>query len=89
VSNSSPQGGLPNFAQLVLIRRAARAMLQLERLDAKMASGNWTDHDARTCGGLSNNLRLTLREFEKGRGMGAEKAVPTIAEIAARHAKAA
>jgi hypothetical protein len=82
-------GGLPSFAQLVLVRRAARAALQLEKLDAKMASGNWTDHDARTYGGLSNNLRLTIRELEKGRGKAAEKAVPTIAEIAARHAKAA
>jgi hypothetical protein len=56
-------GAAPSFAQLILIRRAARAMLQLEKLDTKMASGNWTDHDARTFGGLSNNLRLCLREL--------------------------
>ena len=82
-------GGLPSFGQLVLVRRAARAMLQLEKLDAKMASGNWTDHDARTYGGLSNNLRLTIRELDKGRGRAAEKSVPSLADIVARHAKAA
>jgi hypothetical protein len=38
-------------------------MLRLEWLDAKMASGNWTDHDARTFGGLYNALRLALREL--------------------------
>ena len=33
-------GGEPSFAQSLLIRCAARSMLQLELLDAKMASGN-------------------------------------------------
>ena len=56
-------GGSPSFAQAILIRRAARAMLQLEKLDEKIATGAWTDHDARTYGGLGNNLRLTLREL--------------------------
>jgi hypothetical protein len=56
-------GGQPSFAQRLLIRRIARAMLKLELFDAKMAAGNWTDHDARTYGGLSNALRLMLREL--------------------------
>jgi hypothetical protein len=56
-------GGRPTFAQALIIRRATRAMLQLEKLDSKLASGNWTDHDARTYGGLSNTLRLCLREL--------------------------
>jgi hypothetical protein len=56
-------GGSPSFTQTLLIRRAARAMLRLEILDAKMATGNWTDHDARTFGGLNNALRLCLREL--------------------------
>jgi hypothetical protein len=76
-------GGEPSFTQRLLIRRAARAMLRLELLDGKMADGSWTDHDARTFGGLSNNLRLCLREL----GL---KAVPkdkplSLADIAARH----
>jgi hypothetical protein len=56
-------GGEPSFAQRLLIRRIARAMLKLEMFDAKMSGGNWTNHDARTYGGLSNALRLMLREF--------------------------
>ena len=56
-------GGQPSFAQRLLIRRIARAMLKLEMFDAKMAGGSWTDHDARTYGGLSNALRLMLREL--------------------------
>jgi hypothetical protein len=76
-------GGSPSFAQTLLIRRAARAMLRLELLDAKMASGSWTDHDARTFGGLNNALRLALREL--GVRETKPKPIPTIAEIAARH----
>ena len=56
-------GGSPSFAQTLLIRRIARAMLQLELFDSKMSGGNWTDHDARTFGGISNSLRLMLREL--------------------------
>jgi hypothetical protein len=56
-------GGQPTFAQALIIRRTTRAMLQLEKLDSKLAIGNWTDHDARTYGGLSNTLRLCLREL--------------------------
>jgi hypothetical protein len=38
-------------------------MLRLELLDEKMAAGHWTDHDARTFGGLTNAVRLMLREL--------------------------
>lgn len=73
-------GGSPSFAQS--IRRAARSMLQLELLDAKMSSGDWSAHDARTQGGLNNAVRLVLREL----GLKAvAKKPPTIAEyLAAR-----
>ena len=47
----------------MLIRRCARGMLRLERLDEKIAAGNLTDHDARTFGGLTNAVRLMLREL--------------------------
>jgi hypothetical protein len=56
-------GGSPSFTQRLMIRRCARAMLRLELLDGKMEDGSWTDHDARTFGGLSNALRLMLREL--------------------------
>ena len=56
-------GGEPSFAQRLLARRIARVMLKLELFDAKMARDSWTDHDARTYGGLSNSLRLMLREL--------------------------
>jgi hypothetical protein len=56
-------GGEPSFAQRLLIRRIGRAMLKLEMFDSKLSGGNWTDHDARTYGGLSNALRLMLREL--------------------------
>ena len=47
-------GGSPSFTQRLLIRRAARAMLRLELFDAKLQSGNWSDDDGRTYGGLQN-----------------------------------
>jgi hypothetical protein len=78
-------GGHPSFAQRLLIRRIARAMLKLELFDAKMSGGNWTDHDARTYGGLSNALRLMLREL----GLkAAPPKVPTLAEFVAQKAAA-
>ena len=63
-------GGEPSFTQRLLIRRIARAMLKLEMFDAKLSGDTWTDHDARTYGGLSNALRLMLRE------LGLKPAVP-------------
>jgi hypothetical protein len=56
-------GGSPSFAQRLLIRRIARAMLKLELMDAKLAGDTWTDHDARTYGGLGNAVRLGLRDL--------------------------
>ncbi len=79
-------GGAPNFAQKMLIRRSARALLRLELLDEKMSSGNWTDHDSRTFGGLNNALRLALRELGVAAKSGG-KPVVSLADIVARHAK--
>ncbi len=56
-------GTTPTFAQTLLVRRIARMMLQLDKLDEKMLSGSWTDHDSRTFGGLSNAVRLALRDL--------------------------
>ena len=65
-------GDNPSFAQLLLVRRAARAALKLELYDRKLAEGEVNSHDSRMYGGLSNNLRLLLREIaaqavEKGK----------------------
>jgi hypothetical protein len=56
-------GDAPSFPQVLLIRRVSRAMLRLELLDAKMTDGSATDHDWRVFGGLSNSVRLMLREL--------------------------
>src|SRR5271163_177313 len=56
-------GGEPSFGQRLLIRRVTRAMLQLELLDEKFTTGDWTPHDSRTQGGLSNSVRLALKEL--------------------------
>jgi hypothetical protein len=71
-------GGSLSFAQQILVRRAARAMLRLELFDEKMDKGGWSDHDARTYGGLSNNLRLCLREL----GIKAPPAPKPVSELA-------
>ncbi len=47
----------------ILIRRCAKVLLQLELLDSKMASGDWSEHNGKMYSALSNNLRLTLREL--------------------------
>jgi hypothetical protein len=73
-------GGAPSFAQRLLIRRIARAMLKLEMFDAKMTAGTWTDHDARTYGGLSNSLRLMLRELGL-KGSGVKPTSPLVAHF--------
>src|ERR1700722_3498059 len=59
----SQLGGEPSFAQRLLIRRAARSLLQLELLDEKLATASWTAHDSRTQGGLNGTVRLALREL--------------------------
>jgi hypothetical protein len=74
-------GGSPSFAQRILIRRVVRALWALERLDEKMASGAWSDHDSRTHGGLGNQVRLSLREL--GIKAVADKP-PTLAEVLAQ-----
>jgi hypothetical protein len=56
-------GGQLSFAQTLLIRRIARATLQLELLDEKMMAGAFTAYDARIQGGLQNAVRLMLREI--------------------------
>jgi hypothetical protein len=76
-------GGAPSFAQLLLIRRVVRTMWQLEVLDGKFASGNWTDHDSRQQGGLGNGLRLALREL--GLKPVAPKAA-SLSDVLAKHA---
>ena len=80
-------GPEPSFAQRSLVRRIARAMLQIEILDEKLCkSDTWNDHDAKTYGGLSNSLRLMIREL----GLrAAETPAPSLDAIAARHARAA
>ena len=78
-------GSEPSFGQRILIRHAARAMLRLELLDAKMSDGSWTDHDARTFGGLSNNLRLCLREL--GVKTPSPDRTPSLGDIVAEHAR--
>jgi hypothetical protein len=79
-------GGAPNFPQKLLIRRAARAMLRLELMDLKMATGNWTEQDGRVFGGLNNAVRLCLRE------LGVQTLPvkqPSLADVLARHDRGA
>ena len=66
----------PSFTQKMLIRRAARALLRIELLDEKAAQGNWTDHDARTYGGLNNAVRLFMKEIAAQAKASPMKAVP-------------
>jgi hypothetical protein len=56
-------GGSPTITQRLLIERVIRINIQLGALDQKVASGCWTDHDARTHAGLQNAYRLTMREL--------------------------
>jgi len=57
-------GGSPSVTQKLLIDRLIRTTAQLDQLDRKILSGEpWTDHDARTHGGLINRQRLILREI--------------------------
>jgi hypothetical protein len=56
-------GGAPSIAQKLLIDQAIKIRLQLNALGEKLDSGEWTDHDRRTFGGLMNCFRLTLRDI--------------------------
>lgn len=80
-------GGAPSVAQSLLIRRIARTMLSLEILDFKLASGNWNDCDARTQGGLNNNVRLSLAALGLKDAPGRRK--ETLGEYLAAKAEAA
>ena len=56
-------GGAPTVPQRLLIERMVKVRVQLDLLDAKLASGDWTAHDGRTYGGLLNAYRLLAREI--------------------------
>lgn len=56
-------GGNPSITQRLLIERMIKVRIQLDLLDEKLASGEWTPHDSRTYGGLLNAYRLTAREI--------------------------
>ncbi len=76
-------GGQPSMTEKLLIRRLARGMLRLELLDEKMTDGQWTDHDARTFGGLTNAVRLLAREL--GLRAAPAKKLPDLSDILAEH----
>jgi hypothetical protein len=71
-------GGDPTIVQRLLIERLIKIRCQLDRLDEKLATGGWTDHDSRTYGGLLNAYRLTAREL--GLKPAAAK-VPSLEEV--------
>jgi hypothetical protein len=74
--------GEPTFAQKILARRAARATWMLDELDLKLVEGrNWNACDSNTQGGLSNSLRLILREL--GIKAAPSKQKPTLTEYLA------
>jgi hypothetical protein len=75
-------GAEPTFAQKLLARRAARAVWMLDELDLKLVEGrNWNACDSNTQGGLSNSLRLILRELGIRAAPGKPK--PTLTEYLA------
>jgi hypothetical protein len=53
-----------NAAQRYLIARTAIDILRLELLDAEMAAGTVSNHDARVGHALRNTVRLALRELK-------------------------
>src|SRR3979411_3130483 len=59
-------GGSPSVTQRLLIERIIKIKLQLDGLDGKLTSGDWTAHDQRTYGALLNAQRLCLRELGLG-----------------------
>lgn len=78
-------GREPSFGERLLIRRIARATLQLEFFDQKLsAGGKFTAHDARAFSALSNQVRLCLRDLGL-KGAPRDK-TPSLAEyLAANH----
>jgi hypothetical protein len=70
-----------HFTQTLLIRRAARVMLQLELLDAQMQSEQWSEDQNKMAAVLTDNLRLTLRDL----GVSSASAIkPAAIELKAR-----
>ena len=80
-------GGEPSFGQRVLIRRAAKGLLQLELFDVRLADGNLTGHDTRAFSALSNQVRLALRDL--GLKTPTKAKAPALADILAEHARKA
>ena len=78
-------GDNPSFAQLLLIRRAARAALKLELYDRKLAEGDVNSHDSRMYGGLSSNLRLLLREIAAQAVAKGKAKPPDLSAVVERH----
>ena len=56
-------GGDPTWAQLMLIRRCSRSLLQLEMFDARISAGEINECNSRMMGGIQNALRLALKEL--------------------------
>jgi hypothetical protein len=79
-------GGEPTIAQKLLIERIVKMKLQLDGLGDKLETGEWTAHDVRTYGGLSNAYRLTLRELDRMKSP--KKAEPSLEEVIAEHRRA-
>lgn len=52
-----------SVAQRLLVERVAIDLMRLELLDAKMAAGEISDHDARIAHALRNSVRLALRDL--------------------------
>jgi hypothetical protein len=76
-------GGSPTVPQRMLIDRMIRLRVQLDLLDAKVGSPDWTPHDSRTYSGMLNAYRLCARDL----GPPASARPPTPAEaLAAVHA---
>ena len=79
-------GGKTSTTQRIAIHRAARLMLRLELFDQRLTAKEFTSHDARTYNALQNSLRLMLKELGlKSKPEG--KTAPSLADIAARHAR--
>lgn len=80
-------GGKPTVTQRLLIERIIKVRLQLDLLDDKLTSGEWTPHDSRTYGGLLNAYRLLAREIGIEAASAAQPSVQDrLAEIHARAA---
>lgn len=84
-------GGEPTIAQRLLIDRTIKIRLQLDLLDDKLVSDNWTAHDQRTYGALLNAQRLCLRELTglKAQPLKRSSVIAALAEAVAKESAAA